>query len=1292
MSEARLAGALSAAVNARFDRGRGYVRLPELARPMPIAALLSLLLERPSVRVGLLVDEPDGVADPERVTQDVHVAIDWRNEGGVDDLLVVVGDLDRDRASGLSDVGGVSAAEVRRRLFEEVVVGVSRTTAPAQINSLLQELAELEALTDLWACADYCEHLDPLDDRDLADRVRSELWRLGLLPDGTEGPISARRLQRNLQVVSDIYEMNATTLQRLIRSFADSDPGMYRALREFALTRDRTHLAPLNFEVIRDGVRATGLPPGPDLPDAPDPVLWFVTAIRGATYEESHLLDQVLPDESGAFQQVTFDGQDVAWNFVGLSETGDFWSAGADAPPYEEQSGSTEIIGGATQALAGAHESITWHSVIAIREQLAVLEEHAGVPARAADLIDAIVTLRARLWPYRHSIPADGVRLFMGAPELRDNATQLLNSWVQLWEAMGAIRDGLPAARRGFLRTVAQTLSISDSRLRVEGADVRVYLSPLHPTLLEPRLRAGELFSNQAEFDRDLFDLVADSLDPATPSLTVPVHETPVPVTFNAQIDGSLVFGRSSEPTDAADMARSAKEILERFLTIHPYARLSLSVALVDPGPGTLRRLARSAVDLAEHIRLDIFALRRNAAEMRRTVELTKDDLLSGDVPPGAVVLRVIEVSDLRATLERLEQPGGQVHVALLFDVAETYRSSASESQLPALGSLISEWEFDTDPIADRRPLIRPRSGSTLLLDLLEAQSTALDWPWLSQERSPLLAPEVEDVLGELASRTNWTVLCEAASVLVPPARLGERSEFVGQLGGSSHSAFVYALDPLVLLDPVLAYLQRNTWLHPDETQLTDLLLGVVRRAIPEGLLGFYKTRGQLSDEAVLGRLGVSVVLAYLRAQEGPEPLCVSLDTRVARHWLGLREDTSRRADLVQIEFGVQAVVTAIEVKARTEPLAWGTAPPPLVSDALLQVNEIFTVLSQVLGTRTDDSVTGSRREVLKRQIFLEALEQWEPLRVSDPDAYAASVDRLNEIFDPETEVVLRKEIFVVTSRGTSQEPRALDGAQVRFLGIDWLRGVLAAESGGSVEISADLLDDVVEHFDSVDADSVSSSAMTTGTEEEPAASIHHPKSENPPTASEQASTHQTGAAVSGGAPGDTSSSGTDNTRAGELTAIGKALTNALIARKAPVQSINLDQAIVGPSVLQIPLRITTGSRLARLQREESDLARELGVESLRILNWPGHAGFALAEIARSQREIPDVTSLERPEDPYPGFAVGASVTGAPVWTSLDTLPHLLVGGKAGSGRACSCAASSGNSRVSTAPTNLTWC
>ena len=181
----------------------------------------------------------------------------------------------------------------------------------------------------------------------------------------------------------------------------------------------------------------------------------------------------------------------------------------------------------------------------------------------------------------------------------------------------------------------------------------------------------------------------------------------------------------------------------------------------------------------------------------------------------------------------------------------------------------------------------------------------------------------------------------------MPAGNIGTM-HLVGRLSSTQLTAFIYSSQIKMLVEPVMSYLLHTTWVGADSEGLVNFLLGSVRMAIPEGLLGFFKTQGALSRESVLGRLGFAAVIAFLN-QENVRHLIVSLDTEGARRWLGLRDLSGRRADMLVMRFeDGKWLVDAVEVKARSDGGSWAGGLPEAVVEAIQQVSEMRRLLLQM--------------------------------------------------------------------------------------------------------------------------------------------------------------------------------------------------------------------------------------------------------------------------------------------------------------------------------------------------------
>jgi len=110
-----------------------------------------------------------------------------------------------------------------------------------------------------------------------------------------------------------------------------------------------------------------------------------------------------------------------------------------------------------------------------------------------------------------------------------------------------------------------------------------------------------------------------------------------------------------------------------------------------------------------------------------------------------------------------------------------------------------------------------------------------------------------------------------------------------------------------------------------------------------------------------------------------------------------------------------------------------------------------------------------------------------------------------------------------------------------------------------------------------------------------------------------------------------------------------------------------------GPTVTTHVLGIPVGSRVSSVVSRESDLARDLGVDSVRIIDRvPGHPGCIGVEMPNKTRVEVSFRSvlLDMPEsEGSPVVALGVNTLGRSTWRKLSDLPHMLVAGASKSGK-----------------------
>jgi energy-coupling factor transporter ATP-binding protein EcfA2 len=802
---------------------------------------------------------------------------------------------------------------------------------------------------------------------------------------------------------------------------------------------------------------------------------------------------------------------------------------------------------------------------------------------------------------------------------------------------------------------------MADVRLEVDQSVVTAQLLPLHPVVIEPRVAAANtLAAMGAEVDDRMVDLLCTNVDPGMPGISVSVNGTQQALSYAGRRSQLPYFQRGSRAAEGSELARSLWTLTQRFMNVHPFTTFNLCVVMYRPSPDIAKRYVKLLGEAATaHCELHVFVRPEDTEEVRQAIDSARADLTNRDIDLSKFSVSQHEDPGLSNLTRQLTAQGVRPHLAFLFDLAvspaDQFTQSLSTNLLP---SVIAKWMFSVDPL-ETKPVIITQSGSGRLVEAgdLQRRLTSIGPP--TQEHSPLLSHATQEQIADLGQVATWVAVCESGSALSMPPRIRDL-HMIGKSRVSTHVTFVYATQVEMLLEPVLALLQQNTWLQPGKSSLAEFLLGTVRLATPEGLLGFYKTEGRLSKDSVLGRLGIAAVLAYLERETSEEHLIISLDTDVAREWLNLRDDGGKRADLVLFSWSADGspTVTAIEVKTRSSIPPTGSVPA--LDEALEQVRVMHRLFDQIFGDAENDALTPARREILKRQVFLDALHQWDSLRGDDEERYIGRIDRLNQLFDADRRSRVSSAVFLVSTESgveTISETTA-GGVEVVRLGVEWLRDVLAQQDGTQVELPAALLEAFHEVLSGADDADEGAGQSTIG---DALAGLVMP------------STIET--QTDGGDSDDVSADSGVHTQAAPaaqeeaVAELVVRLREVFIARKAPLKLIAAERVQIGPSVIQVPFKLAQGARLATLQSQEADISRELGVSGARISNWTDEPGYAAIELPRRQREIPDVGSLSAPEPGIVSLALGADLSMNPYRVELSKLPHLLVGGTTGSGK-----------------------
>jgi S-DNA-T family DNA segregation ATPase FtsK/SpoIIIE len=119
---------------------------------------------------------------------------------------------------------------------------------------------------------------------------------------------------------------------------------------------------------------------------------------------------------------------------------------------------------------------------------------------------------------------------------------------------------------------------------------------------------------------------------------------------------------------------------------------------------------------------------------------------------------------------------------------------------------------------------------------------------------------------------------------------------------------------------------------------------------------------------------------------------------------------------------------------------------------------------------------------------------------------------------------------------------------------------------------------------------------------------------------------------------------------------------------------VSVVDAYAGPVITRFEVEPAVGVRGSQVVNLIKDLARALGLASIRVVETiPGKTcmGLELPNPVRQMIRLSEIFSSEEFNDPSPKLtlALGKDITGAPVVMDLARAPHLLVAGTTGSGK-----------------------
>lgn len=533
-------------------------------------------------------------------------------------------------------------------------------------------------------------------------------------------------------------------------------------------------------------------------------------------------------------------------------------------------------------------------------------------------------------------------------------------------------------------RALLELVLLVDTVFLNNGSSLVALLTPLHPLFLWHYVEYSRVLADQQDSlearDRELVfaELKQHGVPLFLPSLGVPrlVSEADRSLPYAGKFGGLPLFSREAIASDPSDGLGPIRMLLEVFIDMYPHSAEGLRIAVLEPpNPG---KILLACCDLADQknakLRGAHVTVLRSRVGSGTELDLSADEERRVQNRFGDHQSRRFTFQTIRVVKGDLAPPDGLMpHLYIAFDRTERSHALATGYALGGRQKI--------QPLANRRRLSYQLSSNTLNLEpepggiladycklaQLAVGPDILSYPSIHQ------AKNLRGRFQQAAQQVPWYVVVDghidrdldigALRVLTTRERTRDVAVFT-----RSNNAFRRSLRDVVR--------QFNT--SVDDRTLDSILVSL-SELLDSGLLALRPGQsGDIVVPHVKGVLGLMVAVKHLRdnAPSGHERIVLSLDSEKARRWLHLHKvNDNSRSDLLVIDgANEQFTVTIVEVKARQDVTAeysvnHGMATGP----AIEQILSTYRVLRGVFDPKTSDLLlTPSRREVIREHLYWE--------------------------------------------------------------------------------------------------------------------------------------------------------------------------------------------------------------------------------------------------------------------------------------------------------------------------------
>lgn len=1031
-----------------------------------------------------------GLPDDVFSTQ-VEDAERWRNEVGLEALIVVITESDAAKLTSLEEFRLIGPAQLRRLLIERALAQFD------EVNDVLPRwwgIIGKDEQISFFDLVDYYLSLDLLGNEEAKRQSALQINRLGLLPDPAffdnpgEKQLKAR-LDENRALAQRLANFSEEDRQKVDKALAEeTDPGRRAALRghlqelqehrrggQLGLTaNDARQLLKVRAAKPPDKTRGVGGDEGNgghDEVDTSAPPRSLTALAVDVLLQPTRAGSEVeTGDDTGdVFSRVLDEAMSSLRNELRDLDANE--KLGDTVRPLSVKvtlpDGTTideEVKTDVLNLVGRVVDESRYGGLVAahgddIVDMVRNLQQSSDIKtwgaAEIRKLVDAFASDSAEFDPLRVAFyEFDAARTGL-LPHVRDlciapltvtaapATSSLVADAVEKYQALIALTTQAYSALHhrysDDARAFAELVMLIDTVFLASGKTLIALMTPLHPLLLWHYAEYVRVITEQRntldERDRALvqseFDRSGVPLFLATLGVPRTVSETaPLSLPFSGKFGGLPHFSERAAARDPHDGVRPIRRLVEAFVAMHPAAAEGLRVALLDPpDAGAFLTLA---CDLAEmsppRLRGAHISVLRRGQGVGAELNLSADEERRVQQRFGDHLSRRFTFETIPVGPTDLGPPAGLMpHIYVAFD--QTRRKSASAGgQLQKIQPLANRRRLSFRIADDTLDLVPAVGG--ILADYATFASLAVGSS-IDSYQTIHQDEELQARLRAGAAQVPWYVVVDGH--VDRDLDLGGLRVITDREGTRDVAAFASTPDAFrrSLRDVVRHY---NTAV---KDEMLDTLLVSLSELLDTGLLVLRPSvkTGEIVEAQVKGVLGLMVAVQSLKATglPGHDRVILSLDDERARRWLHLNEDgDNTRSDLLVIDGSDDHfTVTIVEVKARQNMAAeYAVSNGEVYGPSINQLLSTYRILRRVFDVTTPDLLlTPSRREIIREHLYRE---------LSKP-SYSSEMkkrwaDRSRKLFDEGADVDIRCALIDVqlgvdaSSLDASREVHAANG------------------------------------------------------------------------------------------------------------------------------------------------------------------------------------------------------------------------------------------------------------------------